>query len=192
MRTQYRSEELNPLDGPTEQFRQHTDITDRANVPGKKIFSKVEQLLRGNYIQPEHSEAGRRFTDDYLKGVVGRSRSCIDIDISGGGGDGMPSLERLEASGRFKAAAVALAESKGPTMPGGTSADLLVIVCVENCAFSQVALRAGVSDEVVKSWIAQLLAVLAGHYARVDRVAGKSSTVYTKEIALKKFDPEVK
>lgn len=185
----YAVDELDPRDGPTKQFLQHHDVTNRAG--GKRVFPKLEQLLRGNYIEPEHCEAGRRFTRAYLKGQIGRGRSCLDI-VSRGSGDGHPSPDRLEAFTELREAIQALIDANSPAMHGKTAADLLIACCVEELPWSTIATRAGVSDEVVKSWAAQALTVLAGHYARVDRISGRSTTQYTKEQALKRFDPEFK
>jgi hypothetical protein len=123
-------------------------------------------------------------------GVVGYGMSSLEMS-SGGGGDGHPSMGRLDALTRFKEAAKILAEARCPRLPKGSSADLLIMVCAEDQAFSAVAGMAGVSDEVIKSWIAQILTVLANHYHKLDRTAGRETTVYTAEAALKRFEPEL-
>jgi hypothetical protein len=175
--------------GPTDAFLNHHDITDRRG--GKRVLTRLQQLLASRHVGPTQSEAGRRFTIDYLKGSVGRGRSCLDIDPSGRG-EGFPSEERLDASARYNAARVVVEEAGGPRLPGGTSTDLLILSCVEDTSFSELASRGGISAEVIKSWISQLLTVLAAHYAAVDRISGKSTTVYTYEGAIARFEPEVK
>lgn len=182
--------DLEPRDGPNVEFKEHHDVTER-KAGGKRVLSRLEQLLAGHYIKAEQSEAGRRFTNDYLKGCVGRGRSCLDID-PGGGGDGYPSETRLDASARFAAASRALESAKGPKLPGGSCADLLVKCCVEDEPFARIAKRAGIADEVVKSWIASLLTVLAGHYHAEDQIDGRSTTICNYQAALKRFEPEVK
>ena len=183
-------EELDPRDGPTDKFKAHHDTTDRKEGGGKRIYRKLEQLLRTDYIQPEQCEAGGRFSVDYLKGEVGRGRSCLDI-ATRGNGDGHPSADRIEAATRFREAIEALDESQCHAPPGWTPADMLIACCVEELAFSTIAQRANVSDDAIKSWISQALAVLVGHYNRIDKAAGRSSTQYTKEAALKRFDPSL-
>lgn len=187
-----RTDPLDVRDGPNDEFRTHFDVVRRAGG-GERTQPKIEQLLRTRYIRPEQSEAARRFQHDYLKGVIGHGRSCIDIG-TGGGGDHQPSMDRIDALSRHNKAKEALEATRGPRMPGsgGNSTQILVFICVEDMAFSSVALRAGVSDELMKSWVAQLLTVLAGYYADLDRREGRETTVYTQDAAEKRFEPELK
>jgi hypothetical protein len=183
----HRRRHVSDRDGPTHEFENHHDTTDHAG--GRRVHTKLEQLLRTRYISPEQSEAGRRFVHDYLKGVVGRGRSCLDISGAGGGGDGHPSPDRLIAAGRLMDAARALIAASAPHLAGERPVDLLVASCVEDQAFSLIAMRGGISDELAKAWVSQSLGILAAHYAEVDRVAGKSSTTQNYAEALKRYDP---
>lgn len=175
---------------PTSFFVNHHDIRER-KAGGKMVYTKVEQLLARGYIKPEQGEAGRRFTNDYLRGRAGRSRSCIDLSAVGGGGDGHLSPERFDASGRYAAAVSALVEADGPKLPGGSSEQLLLMVCIEDTPFVRISMIAGISDEQARSWVCKLLAILSNHYDRVDRVKGRSTTSYTREGALAQFEPEL-
>src|SRR5579859_474772 len=120
--------------GPTDAFLRQHEVTDRRG--GKRVLTRLELLLRGRHIGPPESEAGRRFINDYLKGSVGRGRSCLDIEPTGGG-EGYPSEERLDASARHQSAKVALESARGPRLPGGTSTDLVILSCVYDMPFSE-------------------------------------------------------
>jgi hypothetical protein len=183
------SSALDPRDGPTAKFVEHHDVISRGGGEGKRVYSKIEMLLRTRHVTPEQSEAGRRFTIDYLTGRVGAGRSCLDMSASGGGGDGHPSMHRIEASGRVGDAKVALDAAKCHTFGGQTAFDILVSVCIRDVPFSAIATAAEVSDETAKSWIAQYLAVLTAHYEGVDKRKGLSTTAYTQDAALKRYDP---
>jgi hypothetical protein len=80
---------MDPRDGPTEQFERHHDVVERSGkCGGKRVRWRLEGMLLSGFISPEQADAGRRFAIDYLKGIVGRGRSCLDITPSGGGGAG--------------------------------------------------------------------------------------------------------
>lgn len=180
---------LEPRDGPTEEFREHIDVTDRV-AGGKKVFSKLEQLLISRQIEPEQSEAGRRFARDYLKGNVGRTSCSLNASTGGRGSDGMTDV-RLDACRRLDEAVKALEVARPSRMKRGRAGELLIELCVNNTSYVQLARSFMVSKELVKDWIFELLAVLAAHYERIDEANGRSSTAHTYQAALKRFEPEI-
>lgn len=188
-RSSSESSVLEPRDGPTEEFREHIDVTDRA-AGGKKVFSKLEQLLISRQIGPEQSEAGRRFAHDYLKGSVGRTSSSLNVSMAGRGSDGMTDV-RLDACRRLDEAVTALEKARPARMARGRAGELLIELCVNNTSYTQLARSFKVSKDLVKDWIFELLAVLAAHYERIDKANGRSSTAHTYQSALDRFEPEI-
>lgn len=181
---------IDPRDGPTKQFQAKHETIARGHSCGRRIYSKLERLLRMGVIQPDESEAGRRFKHDCEKGDMPHGRSCLDIS-AGGGGDGHPSMERLDAARRFMDAKQALNDTVGlPRSEFIKPAAMLTLFCVNDTSYPKIAERAWISEDKVRSWIGQYLKVLASYYAEIDRKSGKSTTSYSRDQALSRFDPK--
>lgn len=182
--------DLEEIEGPTPEFQGHHDVVDRSGgVPGKRVRTKLEHLLTTGYISADQASAGRRFQIDYLKGCVGKSKSCLDIVISGG--NGYQSEERHDAAASFEKARAVLDGSRIPQALGISPSQALLYCCVEEWSFAALGALLGVTDSIAKARVAMLLAVLTVHYESVDRTAGRSSTVQTAEGIQRLFDPDL-
>lgn len=186
-----RIEEESPLDGPSEAFGQHHDVINRTSTYGKRIKSKVEGLLIAGHITPEQTAAAKRFTDDYLKGCVGRSKSCLDIN-PGGGGAGYQSEERHDAALRFEEARVALDGRLSRNTSGATPSRTLLMLCLDDMPMTEIARNIGTdtTEWTARKRVVSLLGRLADHYDVADRHTGSSRTPHTVEAAMRLLDPD--
>jgi hypothetical protein len=174
-------------DGPTESFKQHHDVTHRSTgAGGKRVETRLEQLMMTDWITPEQWDAGRRFGIDYVIAYDSRSRSCLDISVRGSA-DGLTE-SRHDAANRYDAAKRAVdSESSHSYRPS----DVLLAFCLRDASFASIALTMGRStrQETAKARIVKLLATLTVHYEIADKLAGRSSTPHTKKMALARIEP---
>ena len=197
------SQPIDPRDGPTKQFEAKHETITRGHSFGRRVYTKLERLLRTRFIRPEESEAGLRFKRDCEKGDMPHGRSCLDTS-SGGGGDGHPSMGRLDAARRFMDAKHALDNMDDlPRSKFIKPSRILTFFCIYDTAYIKLAEMAcvaenpkgdgeekQVTEDQVKSWVCQYLKVLAAYYAEIDRKGGRSTTSYSVEQALSHFDPK--
>ena len=67
---------------------------------------------------------------------------------------------------------------------------VMVQFCVDDTPLREIAAETmNVSDKTAKRKVCEYLAELAAHYEDVDRRQGRSTTVYTREAALRRFEP---
>jgi hypothetical protein len=180
-----------PRDKPSKEYLLHHDIVSRSGgAGGKRVRSRLEQLLMTSFISAEQSEAGRRFLLDFLRGSEGEGGSCLSFKVRGNG-DGHPSETRLDSFRAFEDARIMLDSNKGLFLHGRAPVSKLLLMCLAGDeSFATIAAAMGFSHESSsKSRIRSYLEVLESYYESLDDKAGRSSTVHTKAAALKRFEP---
>jgi hypothetical protein len=179
---------LEPLDGPTKEFRDKHEITSRSKVAGKRRRLPLEVLLDSGDITPEEYDAGDKFGRAYNVGSVGSSASALYR--SGGKGSGDNSLEwRLDQGKVLREASVALNAEHG--WVGGVPPDqFMAEICAIGTSFKALAERIGIHDERVRTQASKMLQTLAGYFRRIDRQEGVSVTPGTKDQVKRRLDPD--
>jgi hypothetical protein len=182
---------LDARDGPPPEFHQHHEVATRAGGSGgKRVKTRLEQLLLADDISPEEAEAGLRFAGAFLMGCISGSKASFLREPGGSstGGFNRPVI-RSEAYGRYQAAAHAIASSFDDTTTGRDTAEWLRMFVVDDCPFSEIAQYATTTPKTVKRRIIRALGILAGHYGELDAARGKSTTVGNRDAALRRFEP---
>ena len=175
-------------DGATDEFKRHHDVTQR-RAGGDRICPKLEQMLLRSHISPAQSEAGLRWTRDYLVCFGGGGRSCLDISPHGVSGWN-PSEQREDASRAYHAAKAALdGKVRRRTVLDLTPSDVVNLLCVDDLGFTRIGERLGMSAHLAQQTVERHLQTLADHYARED--TRRDATAQTREAALNKFEPEL-
>lgn len=179
-------------DGPTVEYRQHHRVISRASgVGGQRHCSRLEQLWDSEHITPEAFYAGWRFGRDHEIGIVGEGGSCLSFRVSGGG-DGHPSMVRLDATRRFVMASAYLDSQKNLVRPGGSKAsEYLVLFVARDQSIDEMRAAMGYKDWMAaRAWLVRALDALVAHYVDVDREGGRSDMPHTREAALRFIEPD--
>jgi hypothetical protein len=179
-------------DGPTAEYRQHHRITSRAaGTGGQRHCSRLEQLWDSECITPEGFYAGWRYARDHEIGIIGEGGSCLSFRVSGGG-DGHPSMMRLDATRRFVIASAYLDSQKGLARQGGAKAsEYLTLFVARDQSIDEMRAAMGYKDWMAaRAWIVRALDALVAHYVDVDREAGRSDMPHTREAALRFIEPD--
>jgi len=123
--------------------------------------------------------------------AIGRSRSCLAIEISSGN-RGPPEDVRIDAASRLRAARDALDGAEtSPLASGHKPSQVVLWFAAEDLGVAAITRRIGILDtRKVKRALLRYIATLAAHYAKIDEVSGRSRTAHTKELALRQIDPE--
>jgi hypothetical protein len=183
------TDELDPRDGPTPEFANRHDVISRSTGVGKRVRSRLEQLLESRYIAPAQAEAGRRFARDYLICFGGGGRSCLDVSPRGSAGWNH-SEAREDASRAYMAARKILDGELLPQAVDVAPSQVLFHCCVNDETWSGLGARLNVTAELARAMVSQYLAVLAHHYEAEDRRRGVTTTAHTLQAALARFDPD--
>jgi hypothetical protein len=179
-------------DGATAEYRQHHRVVSRASgVGGQRRCSRLEQLWDSDYVTPEAFYAGWRFGRDYEIGIIGEGGSCLSFRVSGGG-DGHPSMARLDATRRFVLASAYLDAQKGLSRPGGSKvSEYLLRFIARDQSIDEMRAAMGYKDWMAaRAWIKRTLDALTDHYKEADREAGRSDMPHTREAALRFIEPD--
>jgi hypothetical protein len=179
-------------DGPTAEYRQHHRIVSRAaGVGGQRHYSRLEQLWDSDYIKPEDFAAGWRFGRDYEIGIAGAAGGSLSFRVSGGG-DGHPSMNRLDGTRRFVQASECLDAQRSLVRPGSIRAsEYLVMFVVHDESVEKLRVAMSYKDWAqARGHIILMLEALTKHYADVDKTAGKSSTPHTREGVQRLIEPD--
>ena len=181
---------LDPRDGPTKWFEQHHEVVTRAGrSAGKRVRSQLEKFLIDGTITPAQSEAGRRFAWSYAVGCNERGRSCLAMTVSRGASD-YGADPKHQAFIAYDEARVMLDGNRHSLALRFSPTAVMVQFCVDDTPLREIAAETmNVSDKTAKRKVCAYLAELAAHYEDVDRRQGRSTTVYTREAALRRFEP---
>lgn len=177
-------------DGPTKEFREkHDVITRSSSVGGKRRYTQLEQFLYSGTITPEQGEAGRRFARDYTI-ALGRGKSCLSQSLSRG--DASFYTQSIHDSmQRFREASAVIDTTckavSGALLPSG----LMVRICVDDESIRSLSRDLGRHADTIQNRFTTYIEALADHYSKIDRKNGRSTTAYTKVLALRRFDPDL-
>lgn len=181
---------LEPRDGPTKWFEQHHEVVQRAGMSGgKRVRSQLERFLADSTITPAQSEAGRRFAWSYAVGCSERGRSCLAMTVSRGASD-YGADTKHQAFIAYDEARIMLDGNRHALALRFFPTAVMVKFCVEDVPLQEIASETmNASAKTAKRRVCEYLAQLAAHYEDVDRRQGRSTTVYTREAAPRRFEP---
>jgi hypothetical protein len=181
------TDELDPRDGPTAEFKTHHEITSRAKVAGKRVTGRLEILLDGGDIRPEQHDAGVRYANAYE--VVVGSSSSIMYRGGVGGGDAGPEW-KLDQTEIYRLATADLMSKHGYVGGRMSPATFMVEVCVKDTSFKELGRSCGLPDERVRTQAALMLQTLGRFFEWFDRGRGVNRTPGTVDQVKKRLDPE--
>lgn len=180
---------LTPRDSVNPGYLKHHRVIARSGAAGgERTYTRLEQMFDAGDIEPDQSEAGRRYLNDWSYGQKGEGGSCLEFRVRGTGA-GVPDQSKLDATTRYREAKTAIdAEYQIPksTIKASYIMERLVIY---DESFTQMAQYLQSRAVRAKQIAQKCLEILARHYAEVDRIGGRSTTAHTRSAAKKKYEP---